>query len=256
MLKKLSISIILATTLSSSLFAKADRALVEQYMNISGANESIQNLSSTTENMIKQKSLLSGKKVDKKSIAFLKEVFDGDRNIELVESYLMEHFDNQALKKIINFHKSDLGKRIDQASIDAMSSDATAQMLRFMANLQSNPPSQDRINMINRLIDELHMDENFSNMFDGLMNYLNKQAPKGRALKSSELSKIKAITMAEYRQQLFISSLYVYRDFSNDELNRVINFYKTDAGQKEIKVLQNAIVEMLKDGFSKALKGA
>jgi len=111
-MKKLGLSLLAVSLLSTGLFAKADKGLVEEYMNLSGTKITIESMGEQISTNMQQSSQMFGKSVDQKKIKFLKEAFNGDEGIDIVESYLEEHFDNTMLKSIITYYKSPLGKKI------------------------------------------------------------------------------------------------------------------------------------------------
>ncbi len=253
MVKKLTLSLLATALLSSSLFAKADKALVDTYMEVSGATKTLESLSSQITGSMAQTSMMYGEKVDAKKVAFLEKVFSHDENIQQVRAYLTEHFNNSQLQKIIAFDKSQIGSEFVDAGVDAMQADLQAQMLRFMASLQENPPSQERINTIKKLNSTLQSDETMKVIFSELMNFFMQEEDTKGKVSQEQLSQMMAMMDQALEQQMFISSLFVYRNLSDKELQKVMDFYQSDAGKSEISVLRDALAKMLKDGFKRAM---
>ncbi len=253
MIKKIGLSLLTVSLLSSGLFAKADKTLVDKYMDVSGANITIESISSQITSGIQQSSMMYGETVDEKEIQFLEKAFDGDKGIEVVEAYLVEHFDNDSVKKLITYYQTPTGKKITQASIDAMQPEAQSEMLRFMADISSNPPSPERVKTIKAFIAQLDLVQTVEDMFTEILLFINEEVSADKKFTPLKIDEMKEMMDQAFQQQMFISSLYMYKDISNEELNKAIAFYKTAAGQDELQIVRDAMSKMLKSGFSRAL---
>ena len=253
MIKKIGLSLLTVSLLTTALFAKADKSLVDEYMNISGAKITIESMGEQITASIQQSSIMYGESVDDNKIKFLQEAFNGDEGLDIVTSYLVENFENKNIKEIISYYQSALGKKVTQAGIDAMNPDAQAQMLRFMADLSTNPPSAERVSTIKTFVTELGMVESVEDMFVEMLRFLNEEASQNKKLSLEQMEQFMGMMGQAFEQQMFISSLYIYKDIENSELNSVISFYKSDAGEDELKVLKAAMSQMLKAGFARAL---
>jgi hypothetical protein len=246
-------SILLLVLLSSSLYAKVDSSLVREYMEISGANITIESMAQQVTTGITQTSRMYGERVDQKKIDFLKTVFNADTGIQIVENYLIKHFDTENIEKILAYYKSPLGSKVTQAALDATRPTAQADMYRFLAHLQSNPPSQKRTTLIKNMIHELRMVENMENVYASLIAYLNIQTQENKKLTNAQISELEKAMHHAFSQQMFLSVLYMYKDISHETLEKVITFYQTPAGEEELRLFTNAMSEMLKEGFLQAL---
>ncbi len=253
MIKKLGLSLLTVSLLTTGLFAKADKSLVDEYMNISGAKITIESMGEQITAGIQQSSMMYGERVDEDKMKFLQEAFNGDEGVEIVEAYLVENFDNKNIKNIISYYKSPLGQKVTQAGIDAMNPDVQAQMLRFMADLSTNPPSPERVSTIKTFVAELGLVESVEDMFVEMLLFLNEEATQNKKLSAEQMEQFMGMMGQAFEQQMFISSLYIYKDIENSELETVISFYKSDAGADELKIVREAMSQMLKAGFSRAL---
>jgi len=223
-------------------------------MHISGAKITIESMGEQITASIQQSSMLYGESVDAKKIAFLQEAFNGDEGIDIVTAYLTENFDNKNIKELITYYQSPLGKKVTQAGIDAMNPNVQADMLRFMADLSTNPPSGERTAAIKTFVAQLELVASVEDMFVEMLLFLNEEATKNKKLSTEQMEQFMGMMGNAFEQQMFISSLYVYRDIENSELNSVIKFYKSDTGRDELKIVREAMTQMLKSGFSRALR--
>ncbi len=251
-MKKGLINIVLVTLISSTLFAKANKELVKEYMQISGTTQTIEDLSTQITVGVEQSSAIYGKKPDRKRLKILKKVFSPDESLSVVESYLSKHFDNKTLKNIIGFYKSPVGEDITQAALQAQSPNNQSELLRFVADLRENPPSKKRVATINSFIDTLEMDKVVEDMFFEMFDALNAHAPKEKKITSKKRDRFIELLNSEFEKQIFLSTLYTYQDISDDELYKAIKYFNSNSGEKEKKIVREAIRQMIKSGFKRA----
>lgn len=254
MIKKFSLTLLSVSLLSSVLCAQVDKAKIDTYMDVSGTNIMIGSMSDQITAGISQTSMMYGESVDKEKVYFLQKLFDADNGEEIVTHYLSTHFSNKNLSKIIGYYNSPIGKKVTQAGIDAFSPSAQADMYHFMADLQTNSPAPERIAVIKLFIQELHMVENMENIYSSLIAYMNMQASNDKKLPDSKIAEIETMMHQAFEKQMFLSAMFIYRDISNEELKKVIQFYQTPAGEAERIIVTDAMSEMLKEGFLKALQ--
>ena len=253
MLSKILFTSLLTTLLSSTLFAKSDTSLVEEYMHVSGATIMIESMGEQVTSSMQQSKLMYGEEVDQSQLTFVKRAFNPYDDTALVARYLQEHFDNGQLKQIIAYYKTEIGKKVTQAGIDALSPNAQSELLAFMSTLQATPPTQKRIQTIKSVIDELQLTKTTEDLLGELMVYFNAKSATPNKLSAQNIMQFKLMMRQTLKQQLFVSTLFTYRDISNQELQKVINFYHTPAGKSEMKIFSDALLLMLKSGFTKAL---
>ncbi len=253
MIKKIGLSFLTLSLLTTGLFAKADQALVEEYMNLSGAKITIESLGEQISANLKQSSMMFGTSIDSKKIEFIQEAFEPNESIDVVTTYLIENFDNDELKEIIAYYKTPLGAKITQAAIDAMDPDAQSKMLHFMANMSQNPPSQERIQTIKNFISELHLVETSNTVLKELLYFIAQEASGDKKISKAEVDQLLPMLSQQLEQQLFLSSIYTYRDISSADIKKVISFYHTQEGEDELEIVNAAIKKMLKKGFARAM---
>ncbi len=252
-MKNFLISFLMISLIISGLFAKASELLVDKYMDLSGAQTTIESMGSQLINNIKQRDVMYGKKTDPKNIELFEEVFDSDKGVQKFKKYLSNEFDNDTLKQIIAYYKTPIAKKIVQANIDSLDPDAQAKLLRFMANLSNNPPSNQRVEIIKKVIQKLKLSQNAIDIFKLTMDFFNKQNPNN-SLAQDKINQILPLVKQGLEQRLFITYLYVYKDIENKELESMLLFYDTESGQKEIQVVQNGLKQIIQDGFNRAFK--
>ena len=252
-MKKIVLSLSFISLLSINAFAKADINLVEEYMQISGTTQTIEKMSSNITNSLYQTSAIYGQKPDSKEINKLQKIFDPQKSFEIVEKSLAHDLKNSDLKKIIAFYKSDIGRELVDANLESLSPNSQSDLLRYFANLRENPPTKLRVQAINSLIEALDMQEMIEYMYSEIFNYLNSQAPKDRRLSKKKRDQLMDIMSNSLQKQLFLSSMFVYRNIDNQDIKKIAQYLKTPTGKKEKNAIQKAIIKMITSGFKRAL---
>ncbi len=242
--------------LTVSIFAKVSDDIVKKYMEISGTNQTIEELNNNIAYSINQKNRILGLKSDKKLLNLFGKAFNPDDSKELVLNYLKEQLKREKLQKIIRFYKSDIGKKIVASNLEATNSGAKAESLRFFASLETTPPSKKRIELIKEFVAVTKLEASVKDIFAETIYFLNYQAPQEKRIDENKLEQYISIIGDKLDQQIYLSALFTYRELSDQELKKVISFYKSGAGKRERDVMIDATKRMVRSGFAKALKSA
>jgi len=239
--------------LTGNLFAKADRSLVEEYMEISGATQTIESLSSQVVSGIKETSAIYGKKVDHKAINKMEKIFAPKESLKSVKEVLTDRFDNESLLEILKFYHSKIGQELTQANLDAIQNSTQSDMLRFVASLRENPPSKKRAETINRYIDALGSDKILEDLFFEMFDYLSQKSTKKERMSNKKRSQFMQMLQQSFEQQLFLSTMFIYQDISDEDIDKATDYLNSLEGKKEKSVVREAIRKMIKDGLKRAL---
>ena len=254
MIKKLTLLSLLITLFANTLFAQADKALVQRYMQISGTQQAVESIAQQIIGSMQQSAMMYGESVDEKEVRFIKKAFNPYDDIQLIKSTLSTQFDNRSLRTILDFYSSELGRKVTQAGLDVLAPSAQSELLSYMSTLQQNPPSKTRISLIKSLVNTLQLSQRVEDMLAEMMVYTQKQATPKASISNDQIKQFKLMMRQTLKQQLFLSSLFTYRTLSDAEIESVIGFYQTEAGEEELRVTGDALVKMFKEGFKKALK--
>jgi hypothetical protein len=224
---------------ANSLFAKADIKLVNEYLKVSGTQKIILALPKRIERgylkNIKNSSLIN---ID------IKSQFDSKRTIDYIRKELVENYNDELLKRTISFYKSPLGKKYKQNGINSMSEKEIKKRAKFFNLIKNNPPSYDRIKVMNAFVDKLEMTPISVYLIGELLGSINAQ------LASSEnTEKVFDTISNKIRDCLFINSLYAYGDFSSRELKSILEYYYTNAGRFEQLIVSNVFKQLIKESF-------
>ena len=145
---------------SSSAMAGKHQDLVTEYIRLSGMEEIISTFPDQLDLMNSQRLLTSKTpEEDKKLNEMMKQAFDIDTAMKDLNSYLLKNTDVDFLRSLIEWLESPLGKKIKNEELKSSGTEQQADMLRFMADMQTKPPAQQRIALIQNLEETLHLSD-------------------------------------------------------------------------------------------------
>ena len=96
------------------------------------------------------------------------------------------------------------------------------------------------------------MDVVVKDLFFEMFDYLNSQVDKSKRMSKAKINQFMGMLSSSFEKQMFLSSLYIYKDISSDELKKAISYYKSATGKVEKSVAKESMRKMLKDGFTRA----
>jgi hypothetical protein len=232
--------LLVSTLCTSTLFAKADKKLVDEYLKVSGAGEIILSLPQQIQRGYLQS---TNKKVD------IKSNFNSKKAIKYVKSKLSEDFSNGLLKSTIRYYKTPLGKKFKKSSIKAMSQTNIEKRAKFFKKIEKNPPSYDRLNIMNAFVDRLELTPVAVHLIGEVLGVINAQLST-----TKDTNKILSSISYQIKNQMLENSLYAFRNFSDKELKRIMEYYYTNAGRFEQLIVSNIFKQLITESFSQIME--
>lgn len=229
---------------TSSLFAKADIALVNEYLKVSGAEEIILALP----DQIERGYLKNIKDENLKNID-IKGSFDSKSAIKYVKIKLSNEFSNGLLKSIILYYKSPLGMKYKNSGINAMSQNDINNKIQYFKEIKNNPPSYTRLNVMNAFVDRLEMTPIAVHLIGELLGSIN-----AKLATSNNVEQILGGVSDKIRESMLINSLYAYNNFTDKELKIVMEYYYTNAGRFEQIIVSGVFKQLIMESFSQIME--
>jgi hypothetical protein len=232
--------------------------LVKEYIRLSGMEEIISTFPEQLDLMNSQRLLTSKTpEEDKKLNEMMKEAFDIEIAMRDLNTFLLENTDIAFLRDLLQWLDSPLGKKIKNEELKSSGAEHQADMLRFMADMQTTPPEQERIALIQDLEETLHLSDLTTiiviEMIQGMTQAVNFSLPEEERQSEEEIleevASLAPMLKESFRQQMIMTSFYTYRNISDSDLRDYIRFYKSPTGQKEIDITGKALSSVLKQWF-------
>ncbi len=249
------LTICLSTCFLSHVFAGVHEKLINKYIELSGLDQMLSTFPEQIDAMFSQKIITSEQpEKEKKLASIMKESFDILLIKENLKYFLIQNTDINFFEDLIKWLETPLAQKINEEALSSSGPGSRADLLRYITDLQTNPPSQDRIAIIQEVerttkLSELSTYiaiEMMRSMFESFNLTLTKDKRKSMGEIEEEIKTIKPAIQNALRQQMILTSFYSYRNISNEELIKYIEFYKSNTGKTEINVVGMAIANVLK----------
>lgn len=169
----------------------------------------------------------------------------------IVFEHVKQNFTAVELKNLLVWLQSDLSRRIKQAEEKSSEPNFNQEFMQYMAKVQTNPPSPERIQAVRNFIESTQMVDHTVDMVVGIAKGITKnvQVTEAEALTDeqfeSQMQQMEAMMKPQLEQQLILVSYFIYENLTNEDINRYADFYQKPLGQKELKVMSGAVVKAL-----------
>lgn len=189
----------------------------------------------------------------------LNESFDQKAARKISRDFFLKNVDAETMKSVIAWLKSPLGQRFSAAESDEMGAGRQAAMLRYLAELQEASPNPGRVSLIQQLEETTRSSELVTGILKNIFTNTLKNVPVKSGDEEetlNELGNLFPMIREQLRQQMILSSLYTYRDFTDDELKQYIAFYESDSGSRyndAVAAAIGAVLEQMFDTFTRKL---
>ena len=228
--------------------------LTEEVLELSGARQQIDNMPSLIEPQLEQYKAKQKPEVYELLSKIMKESYKAETIYRVVSNNLLSNFDQNRISNILNWYHSPLAQKITQLEVRAFSPEALQEMRQFATNLESNPPQEARINLIQNLdsvvgATDLNI-ELISTMGIQMLKVLQMTVPEDQRFKEQNWedkfkSQMKSQLEPTMEQNSIISYLYTYRSLSDEDLGQYVNFFNTDDGQWLVKILNQGYLDAM-----------
>jgi hypothetical protein len=232
--------------------------LAQRVIELSGVKVSIKIFPPlVTEEIIQGEVFSDYPEIVEKAAEIARELFD----LKLASKIILQHLNEQAtiedLSAALKWLETPLGSRIVKAENDATTLEVEKKIEAYINKFKS--PSEDRIQLMHKLEKEVDstnlalfaLISIFLAMFETSVEFNSNEEhmtpqDSGKIWKDIE-PEIRKLT----NDYIILSNPYVYRDFSNEEMERYIVFLKSKPGEKVRTIVIDGMVEVL-DGYSRA----
>ena len=158
--------------------------------------------------------------------------YSGDEILERVEKLFLQKYSKQNFDTIMNWLQTDPGKMIVKMEVAASTPEAAMEILSYSQQLQFSLPEQTRMDMIEKMIAVLELDQKFSAKVEAIyirmIKGINSSLPEDRRIENEELEIVKKSVLetasAQMNSFLLSTYLYTYQGLSNEDLKKYITF--------------------------------
>ncbi len=159
------IAVFMIFVLANYACADSREEMLAKYIKLSGIENALTSLPEQLEALSSQRLMTSkSPETDKKATELLKQSFDAERAKSELSRFVSMKTDDSLLRNLLKWYESPLAQKIVNEEISSSGADKQANLLRYLATLQENPPSQERITLIQEVESTTQLSELTTNI--------------------------------------------------------------------------------------------
>lgn len=241
-MKKRLFSILALVTITTTTWADISTKQLETYMKASGVDVMLQNLQEQMTSSITMKAKMKGKEIPVEFLEKISNIFGKKENLAKFTTGI-KSLDEKDYNQIIKFYGTPIGKKNAELTKTMNLSTMQQEMIEF----SKKPLPKDREFLISKitklLMSEKKMEKMTKVMMESALNSMPKELQE--KIKARMEVQLKQIS-SKRKQHAQLTTAFTYKDYSNEDLKSLINFYETASGQREINAIIAGSTEYLK----------
>jgi hypothetical protein len=224
--------------------SEAEKAALDNLLGHSGLKVQLESLSAGVRvQFLRGRGRLSGE--DRVTIdRIVSERFAAETLYARIEREFERNFDGAKLAEALEWYGSPLGKRITGLELAALVVGAQA------ADLENIGPSSRRLELLQRLdvgggASETTVDVTMvivRNMVRAFQPVLPAVARLSRGQLEDKIAQARSRTLDQIRQACLLTMLFAYRELSDEELDRYVQFVESESGQWYMNLMNSALL--------------
>lgn len=231
---------------------------INQLMQVTGLKHALDSFPQEIRSQLKQHKISNpGAALSEEESSLLLSQFEAEKIHNTLKQHLNRELGSDALTTLLNMHNDPLMKSIIAAEIAASSEEMQKEMTAFVADLNHQPPTEKRTQLMQQLDRTSMSTESVISIVEMLMlgmselmmaregtnNDNNRQQMQTIVTRTTQLIEV------ELRQQIIMSMHYIYRDFSDEEIAYYTEQLKRDESRHFTRAAIEGIGIVIFDAF-------
>lgn len=247
-MEKIILSIVLLISVNIS--AQSNPETVNNLLQATGANAELQQLDAIFNAKIAEKKSSFENEADfEKFIQVMQSGFNSKNAEKYFVEYITLNGNEDSLKNVISMYQKPLMQEMNKVELEASDPAKQQEKMAFFQNMKENPLSQERIQMLVKLNNELGASEMTVNLLNNVIfamaNGANLSQPKEKQISEEELkTNLQSAFPPNFSQQMtnqvVALSMYTYKDVSDDKLAEYVNVWGKQLSKYYIQLLFGA----------------
>jgi hypothetical protein len=226
------ITTLFITTSFAAINTQTHEKLVEEYLKVSGQGEAFNKVPTKMANMLEHQFAASGGQADPQLLNIMVEEITKEETVaKLTEN--IRRLSSEELSKLITFYKTETGQKCAKLNKEEDMETMERELPSFLQNLQTNPPSQHRIERMNTMFTKTNVLPGTLKMIDAIVRIYNASLPKEKQMKEEEIEGMMMQASQLISQQLILSFYYSLRHLSDGEVEKIAQATLTPEGKAE-----------------------
>ncbi len=233
---------LLILTILTQLLFSATPEQVEQYLSISNADEELLGLESQFSRMQNNFQASDTNTSDEKK------TYDMQMLTIRFKEYIEKHLSEDEMDEILQTYKNVIFLQfISASSVDAESD--PKEIEDYLKTFENNESSSIRLDIVEKISQELNNKEAMTLMFDELIKPLMQASPGGKELDEAYMKNSQEAYLKSMIKKAKDETLFVTKDFTMEELETLLKIAQTPAIDHEVKAIFGGMAFALKEFF-------
>jgi len=249
-MKKQLLSLFAIAAITTTSWADITASQAKDYMSASGADSMLEMLQTQIGAGIKQKASMSPTAMPEDLLEGMTDIMSNKKNIALFSSDII-NLDEDDYKEIMSFYKSAIGKKVaDQTrNIDM------AKIQKELPEFMKKKIAPERQALIEKLMEVSMSEEMQIEMMETTMEITVDAMPVEMQDKFRvEMDKQLTAMLPMMKEQLKITSVYTYKDYSDKEVKELIKHYELPSAKAEVQSIMNGSSKYMKEVMTQVMK--
>ncbi len=235
-MKKLLSFLLLTAMLATTTLAKSNtqthEQLVEKYLTLSGQKQAIEKMPTQMVNMVEQQFGQTGQTIDPQLENIIIKGLTNEEAIGKITKDIQK-LSSEDLKKLIAFYETKTGQKCAKLNKEEDMEDVNRELPSFIQELQTSPPSQNRIDNMNTMFTETNLLAGTLEMVEAVTRIFNANLPKEQQMSDEQIEGLMKQSRQPMAQRLILTYYYALRNFTDSEITQVVAMTLTPEGQAE-----------------------
>ena len=174
-----------------------------------------------------------------------------------IRSRLLEALSQDTSIAMLNWLRSDVGKKITAAEINVGSPDRSVQLATFMLRLQLERPAPERLEVVRRIEEITQGSEMATEAWEAIVGATARALEGDFGDKSLErkekleefIGSIRESIKGMFRQGQIVQALFTYQTVTDAELKQYAEFLETPAGMDVTQIVNSAVQDAALDAI-------
>ena len=248
-MKKRLFSLLAVATLTTTAWADISSQQLDAYMKASGADVVLDKMQTQMASSIEMRAKMRGKEIPSEILKGMTTILANKENLAKFTEGL-KSLDEKDYEQIMKFYDTKIGKKNAALTKSMNLIDDQEKMVEY--SKKELPKERDALldEYIKVSMSEKKMEKITKVMMQSTVDSLPKEMQeKVQKRIDAQLESMKDMMT----KQIKMSTAYAYRDYSNEELKSLINYYKTSPAQKEIDAMIDGVAEYSKSVMPKMI---
>lgn len=226
---------------------------VKQYMALSGVDSALNGIPAQMGAMGQQMQMTAEDPAEAQKVMQLLESSWQQQEVEqIVANHIKTKFTATEMQSLLTWLNSDLARRIKSSEEKASAANFNQEFMQYMAQLQSTPPTAERVKVIRTFVETTDMIDHtvdiVMSVAKGTIKGLKAANPHDEVSEEAVMAQIgqmEAMMRPALEQQMIMVSYYIYDSLTDQEIEQYSQFYQQPLGKKELTVMYDGIGQAL-----------